>query len=144
MLALVEPLLDPPRAPCSPRGCDRPPRPAMAQGGLELPELHRLEAARGVEPVAERGERDRRHGLQDVHLRDQRLEDGQDALEGGEGHRPVVPLERAAQQLGLVEHLLEPELVDLVDDDEQHLVVLLAPRRLPGGRRLEVEQLVET
>ena len=39
----------------------------------------------------------------------------------------------------LVQHLLEPELVDLVDDDEEQLVVL-GP---VGARLLEVEELVD-
>jgi hypothetical protein len=38
-----------------------------------------------------------------------------------------------------MEHLLEPQLIDLMDDDEQHLVMLLAPRRW----RLKIEELVE-
>ena len=38
-----------------------------------------------------------------------------------------------------MEHLLEPQLIDLMNDDEQHLVMLLPSRR----RRLEVEELVE-
>ena len=42
-----------------------------------------------------------------------------------------------------MEHLLEPKPVDLVDDNEQHLIMLLASGRLSGGRRLEVEELVE-
>ena len=37
----------------------------------------------------------------------------------------------------LVEQLLEPQLVDLVDDDEQQLVVLV------GARPLGAEHLVE-
>ena len=37
----------------------------------------------------------------------------------------------------LVEELLEPQLVDLVDDDEQQLVVLV------GARALGAEHLVE-
>ena len=39
----------------------------------------------------------------------------------------------------LVQHLLEPQLVDLVDDDEEHFVVL-GP---VGERVLELEQLVD-
>jgi hypothetical protein len=39
-----------------------------------------------------------------------------------------------------MEDLFEPELVDLVDDDEQHLVVLRPFR----GRALEIQELVDT
>ena len=44
-----------------------------------------------------------------------------------------------SQLLELVQHLLEPELVDLVDDDEQKLVVLGTVRE----RLLEFQELVE-
>ena len=110
----------------------------MAEGVLDEPELGGLEAAGAVEPVAEAVEGDRRHRLQDVHLGDERLEDGQDALSvaSAAARRPSPG---TLQQVGLVEDLLEPELVDLVDDDEQRLVVLRPVRR----RRLEVQELVE-
>ena len=45
--------------------------------------------------------------------------------------RAVVAVEQSLQVVELVQHLLEPELVDLVDDDEEHLVVL---RALGAGR----------
>ena len=51
----------------------------------------------------------------------------------------VAGLQRALQPVELVQQLLEPELVDLVDDDEEHLVVL-GP---VGQRRLQLEQLVD-
>ena len=38
---------------------------------------------------------------------------------------PVARLEPALQVAELVQELLEPQLVDLVDDDEQQLVVLV-------------------
>ena len=52
-----------------------------AQHELELPELIGLESARRFEPLAKRQELERRHRLEDVELRDQHLEDRQDALE---------------------------------------------------------------
>ena len=45
----------------------------------------------------------------------------------------------ALQLRALVQQLLEPELVDLVDDDEEEFVVLRPPR----ARLLQPEQLVD-
>ena len=41
--------------------------------------------------------------------------------------------------IDLVEELLEPQLVDLVDDDEQHLVVLGRARLLQGQELLDFQ-----
>ena len=51
----------------------------------------------------------------------------------------VVRFEQLDDAIELVQQLLEPELVHLVDDDEQHLVVL-GPRR---ARLLQRQQLVD-
>src|SRR5262249_28457042 len=97
-----------------------------AEEGLDLAQLRRLEAARGDEPVAElqvvaRGER-----LHHAEVRDRLLEDGDDALERSRGrgelhvrHR-VLP-EDVARGRELAQHELEPELVHLMDDDEEAL-----------------------
>jgi hypothetical protein len=52
--------------------------------------------------------------------------------------RGVAVLQATLQVRALVQQLLEPELVDLVDDDEQELVVL------GGARALGAQDLVET
>ena len=52
---------------------------------------------------------------------------------------PCALLEQALQAAHLVEDLLEPELVDLVDDDEEHLVVFRAVAQRP----LQRQQLVD-
>ena len=111
---------------------------APAEHELELTELVRLEAAGLLEPLAERLELQRRHRLEDVELRDQHLEDGEDALHRVLRAGGVVDVEQGAHPVELVQDLLEPELVDLVDDDEQQLVVLGAV----GARLLQAEQLV--
>ena len=110
---------------------------AAAQDRLELAELAGLEAGRGLEPLAEGEELDRRHRLDHVQLRDNELEDRQDALEGGGGARVVAFLEHPLEVAELVDQLLEPELVDLVDDDEEDLVVLVR------GRPLSAEDLLQ-
>ena len=63
-----------------------------------------------------------------------------DAVQVVPGEEDVVGVNPAARSLQLEQHDFEPELVDLVGDDEQQLVVLLAepllqPQQL---RHLEV------
>ena len=67
------------------------------------------------------------------------LHDRADPLEGGDGAVEVAGAEVAADLLQFVQQQLEPQLVGLVDDDEEHLVVF---RRL-GPRLLQCQQLVE-
>ena len=50
-------------------------------------------------------------------------------------------LESLLQVGGLVQELLEPQLVHLVDDDEEQLVVLVRPRPL-GGQQVVERQVV--
>jgi len=94
-----------------------------AQRELELAELERLEAAGRIEAVAETQELERGHRLENVDLRDECLEDGQDAIERAESSCAVAGGELLAQVVDLVQFLFEPEFVHLVDDDEEHLVV---------------------
>ena len=51
----------------------------------------------------------------------------------------LVAFEQLRHAIDLVQHLLEPELVDLVNDDEQHLVVLRPFR----ARLLQGEEFVD-
>jgi hypothetical protein len=97
---------------------------SLAEHRLDLPKLRRLEPRRRLEPVAERGELERGHRLEDVDLGDQRLEDLQDPVEQMEGRIGVARLEHPLDFGELVEELLEPQLVHLMDDDEEQLVVL--------------------
>src|SRR3984957_16328146 len=108
-----------------------------AQHRLELAELRRLEAARGAKRVPEPGELGRGHRLQHVELGHHGLQHGQHPAQRAHGVRRLARLELGLQPGQLVQQLLEPQLVDLVDDDEQHLVVLGRPGLL---RR---EQLVQ-
>ena len=110
---------------------------AAAEHRLELAELRRLEPARRVEPVAEAGELARRHRLQHVDLGDDHLEDRQHPPQRVHDRRRVPVLEQLLGAAELVEELLEPQLVDLVDDDEQHLVVLVRPRALGAEHLVE-------
>jgi diguanylate cyclase (GGDEF)-like protein len=98
-----------------------------AQDRLELAELRRLKAARGAQRFPEPGELGRRHGLQHVELGHHDLQDGQRPAQRAHGVRRLAGLELNLQLGQFVQQLLEPQLVDLVDDDEQHLVVLVRP-----------------
>src|SRR5215207_5397 len=110
-----------------------------ARGELDLAELHRLEAARGVELVAEAEEVDRRHRLQDVDLRDEQFLDLGDPAEGARRDGRAVFAHRAERGVDLVEHLLEPQLVRLVDGDEEQLVVV----RRVGQTALQPDQVLD-
>src|SRR5436190_4622444 len=96
----------------------------LAQQELDLPKLLRLKPAPRLEPVAEREEVERRDRLEHVDLGHEGLEDGENALQCGPGERRVVRAQELLEIVELVQHLLEPQLVDLMDDDEERLVVL--------------------
>ena len=107
--------------------------------GLELPELPGLEAARRLEPVAEAEELRGLERLDDVELRHDELQDREDPLERAERLRAARLFEQDLEVRELVEQLLEPELVHLVDDDEEHLVVLVRARSLRAQDLVERE-----
>ena len=112
---------------------------APAEDRLELAELPGLEAAGCVEPIAEAGELPGRHRLQHVDLRHRDLQDREDAAQCAHRVRGVAVLEPGLQVGQLVEELLEPQLVHLVDDDEEHLVVLVRARPLGTEHLVEGE-----
>ena len=113
----------------------------VLQSGAELDgaELRRLEAARGTQVIAELEEIVRRHRLEHGELLDQQALDLDAAAEEAVRLERVVGVEQRDDRVELVQDLLEPELVDLVDDDEEELVVV---RRI-GLRVLQAEQIVE-
>ena len=111
----------------------------VAEHELELPELIGLKAARRFEPLPKRLELERRHRLEDVELRDQHLEDGEDALQRVLRAIRIARVEQRDHAIDFVQHLLEPQLVDLVNDDEEHFVVFGSF----GARPLQREQLID-
>src|SRR2546427_5524342 len=111
----------------------------FAEHEFDLAKLMGLKAAPRFEPIAEREEVERRHRLEHIDLRDQRLQDRQNPLERRRGKRRVIAAQHALQEVELVQDFLEPQLIDLVDDDEQSLVML----ERTGPRVLEREQLFE-
>ena len=91
---------------------------------LDLAELVRLETARRIQPLPEAEELQRRHRLEDVELRHHHLQDGENTLQGMLRPVRLIVFEQMPDAIEFVEQLLEPQLVHLVNDDEQHLVVL--------------------
>ncbi len=105
---------------------------------LKLAKLNRLKAAGRIEVVSKLVELLRRHRLQDVHLLFEqpldRVYPAKVLADGGQ----VVAVERRQGGVHLVQDLFEPQLVDLMDDDEEHLVVMRGTRKRP----LQGEKLV--
>src|SRR5947199_3429435 len=91
---------------------------------LNFAKLHGLKPRCGLEPIAETRERRRCHRLENVHLRHQRLHDCPYPLERMNRPEEIARGEISPYFLELMEQLLEPELVGLMNDNEQHLVVL--------------------
>jgi len=72
-------------------------------------------------------------------LCDHGLEDRQYAFESRQGVGGVAGFEAQLQECELMEELFEPEFVNLMNDDEEHLVVLLGARLLRGQHLVERE-----
>ena len=80
----------------------------------------------------------RRHRLENVDLLFDQPLDCVNAAKMLRDAEQIVAVERRHGCVDLVQQLLEPELVDLMDDDEEHLVVVLRPRE----RLLQAEKLL--
>ena len=82
-------------------------------------------AKRRREERPERRELERRHRLEHVELTDERLEDRPHAFEAVQRTDDVIVVEQRHDPIEFVQHLLEPQFVDLMDDDEQHLIMVV-------------------
>ena len=98
-----------------------------------------MEAAGGIEVIAEGVEFLRRHRLEHVDLVFEQPLNRVDAAEILADLERFAAAEMAHRRFDLVQHLLEPQLVDLMDDDEEQLVVV----RRVALRNLQREQLVD-
>jgi hypothetical protein len=65
-----------------------------------------------------------RHGFQDIELGNAGFHDGSNSPEQRKRAVTVAIFQRNLQCLTLVQNLLEPEFIHLVDGDEQQLIVL--------------------
>ena len=104
---------------------DVPQVPLLLQPGeeLELAELHRLEPRRRRQQRSEGQEVLRRHRLQHLDVLDQHALDRVDADQVVPRALGIAREHALADRLQLEQQLLEPQLIGLVDDDEQQLVV---------------------
>src|SRR5438552_15985992 len=86
---------------------------------LDLSELDRLKSARGRELRAEGEKILRRHRLEHIYLLHQQALDDVHAAKVVPRKEEVISIDVRARRLQLVQHDFEPELVDLVGDDEK-------------------------
>src|SRR5262249_24600162 len=111
----------------------------VAEKEFEFTELARLKSRGMLQPVAETAERHRGQCFENIDLLDHDLHDGADAFERPDGLVGPVGAEVLLDLIQLVQLQLEPELVDLVTDDEERLVMLRRRR----ARLLQLEELIE-
>ena len=103
--------------------CDVP-RLLETREKFDLAKLDRLESA-GRRELRTEGEKVlRRHRLEDLDLLDEDLLDDADAVQVVAREEDVVRVDPIPRRFELKQDDLEPQLVDLVRDDEQQLVVL--------------------
>lgn len=81
----------------------------------------------------------RRHGFENIYLLFQQALNRVNAPKILGHAKQVVAIQGIHRIVDLVQELFEPEFVDLMDDDEQHLVVMCGTRE----RLLKIEQLVD-
>ncbi len=111
------------------------PRVLGAAEEFEPAELHRLEAACRAQVVAELREVDGEHGFEQRDLLDQQVLDGVQAVEQLGGAQRLVLVQPVAHRADFVQHLLEPQLVHLMADDEEQPVVVRRTRQLALQRQ---------
>ena len=80
-----------------------------------------------------------RHRFQNVDLRYEYLHDGAHTLEGVDRPKEITCGKIPLNFVKLMQQLLKPKLVRLMDDDEQRLIVF----RRAGARLLKREQLLQ-
>ena len=94
-------------------------RPLVSQQKFELTELSGLKPRGGVQPVAKTRKRHRRHRFEDVELPDERLHNRSRSFERVDRAVQIVVRKITLDLVHLVQQNLEPQFVDLMNDDEQ-------------------------
>src|SRR5437667_9127016 len=95
----------------------------VSQRKFNLSKLHRLKSRRSLEPVSKTRERRRRHRFENIYLGDQDLHDCAHTFECVNGAKKVARGKVSFYFLELMQQLLKPQLVRLMNDDEEHLIV---------------------
>src|SRR3954468_6168210 len=114
-------------------------RALVAEQKLELAKLDRLKSGSRLEPIPEAGKRRGSHRFKNIDLTDQCFHDCPGSLERMDRAEQIAPGKIFLNLFELVKQLLKPELVGLMNDDEQHLIML--SRR--GARILKRQKLFE-
>src|SRR5438270_2035913 len=123
---------------------------SQTESGFDLAELGALKPRGAFEAGTEIEEIERRHRFQDIDLLVQKFPNLYDPFQAVDDHvhvRAVVIrgrfFENFATGFQFVKNLLEPKLVGLVDDDEQHLVMRVQLSLDQAEWRLESKELVD-
>ncbi len=99
------------------------------QDRLQFTELGGLKSTRGIETITEAIELKRGHRLEDVDLGHQCLDDGADTSEKMKSHVNVSRIDDLLGAREFMQNRLEPQLITLVNNDEQQLIVLWTIRQ---------------
>ena len=96
----------------------------VAEQTFELAKLPTLKAARARKKIAKRQKLNGRHRFKHIDLLHHRLENREHALERAAALHGVSCSKRTRESIAFVQLLLEPEFIHLMNDDEEHLIVL--------------------
>src|SRR6476660_151015 len=96
----------------------------VAEQKFQLPKLDRLKSRCRLKSVTKTRKGRWRHCLEDIHLRHQRLHNGPGTLEGMNRAEEISCGKISLNFFKLVQQLFEPEFIGLVNDDEEHFIVL--------------------
>src|SRR2546429_3231506 len=91
---------------------------------FDLTKLHTLKTARRIQFITKSQEVDRRHRFQNVYLLDEHLFNFDDAPQTACRSRRAILVHLRDGGVNLVQDLLEPEFVSLMNRDEEQLVVM--------------------
>src|SRR5438132_4301653 len=98
-----------------------------------------MKSRRRLEPVPKTLERRRRHGFKNIHLGDQDLHNCAYAFECVNRAEKIARGKISIYLFELMQQLLKPQLVRLMNDDEERFIVL----RRRGTRFLKRQQLLQ-
>src|SRR5258707_673663 len=111
----------------------------VSERELNLAKLPGLKPRCCLQPVAKTRKRRWRHRFENVDLCHKYFHDGAHTLERVDRSSELAGGKISLYFVKLMQQLLKPELVRLMDDDEQRLIVF----RRPGARLLKREQLLQ-
>src|SRR6266481_8554814 len=111
----------------------------VSQRKFDFSKLHRLKSRCSLEPVPKTRERRRRHRFENIYLGDQDLHDCAHTFECVNRAEKIARGKISLYLFELMQQLLEPQLVRLMNDDEENLIMLRRTR----AWLLKCEQLLK-